>query len=759
MVLLSRKAHWLSIALLTAWIVLSVAMPNMAWAQVSAPSGASEASADAQPEGLSPERAKALADLLADDKTRDALVQQLERLATPAGGAAVEGAANPEEAGKSPPAVSLVRNIAKTTQEFAQRVAHKAVLLGDQLADAPQTLSSIGDVPFDVVIEAVTELLLVMATTIGLFLLLRRGVRHLFRWMGPAAQAAGPLGTVLIIAASVVIRLSVVVLAWAGGYLITLTAFGDLAEIGIRQTLYLNAFLIVEMAKVVVRALLSPTSAQLRLVAIPDKGARVLSRWINVSIGLIGYGQLLIVPIVSQNVSGDTGLGVATLLAAAAVGVLIVLAVTYRRAVATWFLVERNIQDRSAPMRFLARNWHIPILIYLISLLIIVLARPGGILLPVLIISGQVLAAVIFGFIVGSIIKKATARGIRLPDPVNQRLPLMERRLNSFVPKALWVVRLLIELAVLGFALQVVGLLNVEAWLSSQFGVRLTGTLVTVLLILVGAFAVWLALSSWIDYRLNPEFGSVPTARERTLLTLLKNAAIIVIIVITMMFVLSEIGIDIAPLIASAGVLGLAIGFGAQKLVQDIITGVFIQFENAINVGDIISLGGTTGTVERLTIRSVSLRDLQGVFHIIPFSSVDMVSNYMRGFAYYLCDMGVAYRENVEDAKQAMLDAFAELRADPAWQNDILEDIQWMGLHAFGDSAIILRARIKCAPGRHMGVGRAYNLVLKRIFDERGIEIPFPHQTIYFGEDKKGQAPPLRVFSVPEPKSAPVEGG
>ncbi|HKK29892.1 MAG TPA: mechanosensitive ion channel domain-containing protein, partial [Alphaproteobacteria bacterium] len=289
--------------------------------------------------------------------------------------------------------------------------------------------------------------------------------------------------------------------------------------------------------------------------------------------------------------------------------------------------------------------------------------------------------------------------------------------------------------------------LNVEEWITSEIGARWTGTLISVLFILLAAFAVSLALSSWIDYRLNPQYGTVATSRERTLLTLLRNAATIVLIVITLMFVLSEIGIDIAPLIASAGVLGLAIGFGAQKMVQDIITGVFIQFENAINVGDVVTVGGMTGTVERLTIRSVSLRDLQGVFHIIPFSSVDMVSNYMREFAYFLCDMGIAYRESVADAKQAMLDAFDELRANSERSPAILGDLEWFGLQAFGDSAVVVRARIKCAPGQQWGIGRAYNEIVKRIFDERGIEIPFPHQTLYFGEDKDGKAPPLRVVA------------
>ncbi|MEM6465633.1 MAG: mechanosensitive ion channel domain-containing protein, partial [Pseudomonadota bacterium] len=240
----------------------------------------------------------------------------------------------------------------------------------------------------------------------------------------------------------------------------------------------------------------------------------------------------------------------------------------------------------------------------------------------------------------------------------------------------------------------------------------------------------WLALTSWVDFRLNPNFGGVPSAREITLLSLLRNAATIALVIITSMVVLSEVGIDIAPLLASAGVLGLAIGFGAQKLVQDIITGIFIQFENAMNVGDVVTVSGTTGVVEKLTVRSVSLRDVEGAFHIIPFSSVDMVSNFTRDFAYFLCDMGVAYDSDPEAVKAAMMDAFARLKEDPEHGPFVLGELEWFGLTTFGDSAITLRGRIKTTPGRQWGIGRAYNGIVKRIFDARGIEIPYPHRFI-----------------------------
>ncbi|MEM6423172.1 MAG: mechanosensitive ion channel domain-containing protein, partial [Pseudomonadota bacterium] len=279
----------------------------------------------------------------------------------------------------------------------------------------------------------------------------------------------------------------------------------------------------------------------------------------------------------------------------------------------------------------------------------------------------------------------------------------------------------------------------------SAVGGDAAGRLISVVIMILAAFVIWLALSSWIDYRLRPVGYRLATAREQTLLTLLRNAGTIAIVVITLMFSLSELGIDIAPLIASAGVLGLAIGFGAQKMVQDIITGIFIQFENAINVGDVITVGGTTGTVEKLTIRSVSLRDLEGVFHVIPFSSVDMVSNYMRGFAYHVADLGIAYREDIDEAKALMERCFAEMRQDPDWRFKIAGDFEWFGVQSLGDSAVVLRGRIKTTPGQQWGVGRQYNERLKKACDEAGIEIPFPHMTIWMGEGKDGAAPALRL--------------
>jgi small conductance mechanosensitive channel len=392
----------------------------------------------------------------------------------------------------------------------------------------------------------------------------------------------------------------------------------------------------------------------------------------------------------------------------------------------------------------IGRIWHLAAIAYVIALFVIWVSRPWDGLQYMLIASGKTVLAVLAGFLVVTATARAISGGIRLPEELHTRLPLLERRLNAFVPNLLRGVRLIAFLVVLGAILDAWDVLDLSGWLAGAGGQALVAALASAAAVLLVAWLIWLALSSWIEYRLNPNVGRAASARERTLLQLLRNAGTILLIVVAGMLALSEIGVDIGPLLAGAGVVGLAIGFGAQKMVQDVITGVFIQFENAINEGDVVTVGGTTGVVERLTIRSVGLRDLSGTYHIVPFSAVDTVSNYMREFAYHIAAIGVAYREDVGEVKDAMQEAFAELRAGEHGP-EILDDLEMQGVTEFADSAVIVRARIKTLPGSQWAVGRAYNECVKRVFDRRGIEIPFPHRTVYWGEDKQGQAPPLRI--------------
>ncbi|WP_417728827.1 mechanosensitive ion channel domain-containing protein [Roseovarius sp.] len=643
--------------------------------------------------------------------------------------------------------LSLGRRVALITQAAAEDIAGWTARLSREIARAPEVFDGLSGGEASVLLDALAELALVIASTVAAFFVLRGLGKSLYARMSASARDGGMARAVMLFIMSAVIDGLIVLVAWAAGYVLVILALGEFGQIGIRQTLYLNAFLLVEMAKVAVRLVLSPSATSLRPLPITDRAASYLSSRINLIVGVVGYGQLLIVPIINSNVSYAAGRAVSALIAFVVLTFAIWLVLRNRKIVTEWMLGAHGDDGtrRQGALAYLSRHWHWPVVGYLLAMFVIVLLRPGNAVFQTFLASGQVLVVGLLGFSVAGFLSRAMVRGVMLPAGVSARVPLLQARLNTFVPKMLFALRALIFGLVMLLALNAIGLIDLRAWMVSQFGLRLTGTILSVALVLLVSFGLWLGLTSWVDYRLNPEFGSVATAREKTLLTLLRNAATIALVVITLMFVLSEVGLDIAPLLASAGVLGLAIGFGAQKMVQDIITGIFIQFENAMNVGDVVTVGGVTGTVERLTIRSVSLRDVQGAYHIIPFSSVDMVSNYVKDYGYFVCDMGVAYREDIDEAKQAMLDAFAELKGDPEQANGILDELEWFGVNSFGDSAVMLRARIKCVPGRQWGIGRAYNGVLKTVFDARNIEIPFPHQTIYFGESKDGKTQSVKV--------------
>ncbi len=245
--------------------------------------------------------------------------------------------------------------------------------------------------------------------------------------------------------------------------------------------------------------------------------------------------------------------------------------------------------------------------------------------------------------------------------------------------------------------------------------------------------------------REDEEGASVRGARMRTILPLLRKVVLVTLGTLIVLMVLSEAGINIAPLIAGAGVVGLAVGFGAQKLVQDIITGIFILVEDAVSVGDVVNVAGIGGLVEDLSIRSLRLRDLDGSVHTIPFSSVSTVTNLTKTFSYFVADIGVAYREDTDEVAEVCRKIVDEMRDDERYRRSILEPLEVLGVDRFADSAVILKARIKTRPIKQWDVGREFNRRMKKRFDELGIEIPFPHVTLYFGEDKQGRAPAGRV--------------
>jgi small conductance mechanosensitive channel len=208
----------------------------------------------------------------------------------------------------------------------------------------------------------------------------------------------------------------------------------------------------------------------------------------------------------------------------------------------------------------------------------------------------------------------------------------------------------------------------------------------------------------------------------------------------------------VAPILGAAGVVGIAVGFGAQSLVKDYFTGFFILLENQIRQGDVVQVADKAGLVEEITLRYVRLRDYDGNVHYVPNGLVTTVTNMSRGFAQSVIDVGVAYREDVDEAFEVMRAVAAELRADAAFAPRILDEIEIAGVEKWADSAVVLRCRFKVAPLEQWNVRREFLRRLKQAFDARGIEIPFPHLTVYAGVGKDGAAPGFHVRTAAESK-------
>ena len=204
-----------------------------------------------------------------------------------------------------------------------------------------------------------------------------------------------------------------------------------------------------------------------------------------------------------------------------------------------------------------------------------------------------------------------------------------------------------------------------------------------------------------------------------------------------MLIVLKEIGVEIAPIIASAGIVGLAVGFGAQNMVRDIISGFFMILENQVRVGDVAIINGTGGLVEKINFRTIVLRDLGGVVHVFPNGTVTTLSNMTTEWSAYILNIGVAYKEDTDQVIEVMKEVGREMLEDEEFGRMMLEEPEIFGVDKFDNSAVVIKGRIKTKPIRQWAVGREYLRRLKYAFDARDIEIPFPHQTIYFGEKSK----------------------
>lgn len=244
--------------------------------------------------------------------------------------------------------------------------------------------------------------------------------------------------------------------------------------------------------------------------------------------------------------------------------------------------------------------------------------------------------------------------------------------------------------------------------------------------------------------------GEVPSEshkRADTLVRLLRQGVLILLWLVTGLVLLRELGVEIGPILASAGIVGLALGFGAQNLVRDVISGFFMILENQVRVGDVAVVNGKSGLVEQINFRTIVLRDDAGTVHVFPNGSITALANMTRDWSAYVFDIGIAYKEDVDRVTRLMGAVAAEMRADRQFSRLISADMEIFGLDKFADSAVMIKARIKTVPGKQWDVGRDYLRRLKQALDREAIEIPFPQRVLHFGETSR----PIALQTVAPP--------
>ena len=508
---------------------------------------------------------------------------------------------------------------------------------------------------------------------------------------------------------------------------------------------------------VLARMLLSPNSDHLRLIPFSDRAAAYSVVWLRRML-LVGLGGYVLAEVgISLGLSWvayDTIVNVTLLL----ISLMLVRIILQQRGAVAATLRAPPLQEDDRPERGrqllraarnrLAEVWHVIAILWLLALWAVsALAIEDGFQR---LLTASVLTLLVIGAAKGvdELLRRILDQALDPGSEAAQRWPGLPARAATYGPVLRAIISCVVIFGGILLLLEVWGLEALGWFAGDTLGSRLLGTLFSIGTTLILAIAVWEAANSAIQRRLtrlSRDTQAARSARVRTLLPMLRTVIGVVILVFVVLSSLAQLGVNVAPLLAGAGVVGLAIGFGSQTLVRDVITGVFLLLEDAVAVGDVVMLGGLSGVVEHLSIRSIKLRALDGSIHIIPFSAVTTVTNMTRDFSFAVLDVTVGFGEDTDNVFDVLRDIGREMRAEPKWQGVIRDDIDVWGVEKIGDSGLTIRARVKTEPSARWNVAREFNRRIKRRFDELGIEIPYPHQKLVLDKPDRRYPPQPRA--------------
>lgn len=718
--------------------------------------------------------------MLEDPAQREVMVRQLRAMI------AAQKAEKRER-----PVETLGTRMLTTLSERVEKVGNQLATTGEALVDTPRAMAWVNRQINDPA-RRETWLRLLMELTI--VVVAGVSARFTMRWLlrGPrAALGERPAPTVwakvpLLLGRGLLDLLPVVAFAAAGYGVLTLVETQKAVRLA--ALTFLNASIFVQTVMLTTRLLLSPLTPNLRLLKVTDETALYLTIWTRRIAFTSVYGYFVAQAAQMLGLPAQPYEAMLKLVGLVVAVMLLVITLQKRHAVGDWLRHDRAapvppgpdpadtalaaaVAGEAAPAapagparpsvgsgaagralaaarHRLADVWHILASVYIVVIFgIWALEIQGGFefVLRATLISG---AALMLATLLTRGLDQLVHHAFTLAPQMKAQYPLLEARAHRYLPILHRLLRTGILVTATLAVLQAWGVDGL-AWLQSPPGQRIVSAAVSIGVTLLIAIGAWELVSSGIERYLTAKDRTTGkalerSARVRTLLPLLRNAFLILLLTMVALTVLSELGMDIAPLLAGAGVIGLAIGFGSQTLVKDVITGMFILFEDTIAVGDVVDVGnGHSGLVEAISIRTIRLRDMSGTVHAVPFSSVTSLKNLTKDFSFYMFDVNVAYQEDTDRVVKVLEDLGMEMMRDPRYAPLILAPLEIIGVDGFQENAVLIKARFKTRPIQQWTVGREFNRRMKRRFGELGIEIPFPQRTVHIvGMPPEGLARP-----------------
>ncbi|WP_420405718.1 mechanosensitive ion channel family protein [Nisaea sp.] len=734
------KPLTLILAALAITMLFASAFPRDASAQTPLIESAQQSQGEPQKK-LDPEQIKSLVSTLKDEQERNALISKLEALIAVSEDKSVE---EKIDTGIATAMSDMVTGISDFLQEAVTRLSTTALALTNVKSLLPVINDLMTD-PSGLIILAEWTGIIGGIVVLGLITvhivgrIIRRPLDRLESWAADGTL----LHSVAVLVPLLLLRALRPAVFFAVTQLVLTTVSSTNVQFAGRAFVFAVASHLVCLA--VIKTLLKPAGLVSRSLEIAPATSAYLGVWVNRVVatgiyGLLGLQSALIL-----------GLPYTTFLFLEQVvfGVLWALTIAFilqnRSSFARTIAQRSDGTARNPFWSLLAAIWHLIAIAYVTAGLLMLMSMGDKGFIRLGEIAAFMVAIMVVWRIAWLAIDTFGLRLFSISRELTDRFPSLEQRANRYVPHVLGGARVLISIAAIGALLEVWGL-QLSAFLASDNGQILIRMLSTIALVGGGALVVSELVGLFVERRLkvSEEKGTL-SGRERTLLPLLRRAVAIILGVLAVFVILSEIGVDITPLLAGAGVVGLAVGFGSQSLVKDVISGVFLLIEDTLNVGDYIDVGGKTGTVEALSIRTLRLRDVAGDLHTIPFGSVDVITNMTKDFAFALVDVGIAYREDADQVMKLLDEIGNELIEDEKIKDSIVGPFEVVGVQDLADSSVNIRTRVRTKPGSQWNVRREFLRRVKRRFDAEDVEIPFPHQTLFFGADKDGGAPPAFV--------------